>query len=71
MIGKGKDGVGRVGGCMGWVTEGGSVQSGDDSSGEEQLRSVISFNNMSDHLFANIIFAESNAEVDRGGTPSR
>ena len=49
---------------MGWVTERGSVQSGDDSSGEEQLRSVISFNNMSDHLFANIIFAESNTEFD-------
>ena len=43
---------------MGWVTERGSVQSGEDSSGEEQLRSVISFSNMSDHLFANIIFAE-------------
>ena len=36
------DGVARGGMSVGWVTERGNVQSGDDSSGEEQLPSVIS-----------------------------
>ena len=51
-----------------WVTGRGSVQSGDDSSGEEQLHSLISLrlSTMSDHpcLFANIILAKS-AQIER------